>query len=364
MKKVLVIEDEDAVLENIMEIIEELDYDVIGANNGIKGIELARKHLPDLIVCDIMMPELDGFGVLKALQDNESTSSVPFIFLTAKADKDDLREGMNLGADDYLTKPFTPDQLYKAIEVRMKKTDNLRKDSEKNLDELRQNLTTSLPHEFRTPLNGIMASSQFLIEYFDSLESEEVVQLHKNIYTSAQRLHRLILNYLFYADIEILSKDREQLEKLTGYVTSNPVDIITSAFEKEASEFERVDDLHYELDDTPVRIMQEHLLKICEELSNNAFKFSDKGTPLEITSSVEGNLYRLSIKDYGRGMSADQIRKIGAFVQFDRRVYEQQGPGLGLVSLKRIAEVYGGVFKIDSEFGKYTEATIYLPVAG
>lgn len=123
-KTILLIEDNQEVRENTAEILELSDYHVITAENGKAGVELARKELPDLIICDVMMPELDGFGVLHVLSKNTATSSIPFIFLTAKAEKDDMRKGMNLGADDYLTKPFDDVQLLDAIEIRLKKSES------------------------------------------------------------------------------------------------------------------------------------------------------------------------------------------------------------------------------------------------
>lgn len=128
MKKVLLIEDNKDVRENTAEILELADYDVTTAENGKRGVELAKTISPDLIICDIMMPELDGFGVLRILSKNPETSAIPFIFLTAKTEKSDMRKGMNLGADDYITKPFEEDELLEAIETRMKKSEIWRQD--------------------------------------------------------------------------------------------------------------------------------------------------------------------------------------------------------------------------------------------
>lgn len=128
MKKVLLIEDNKEVRENIAEILELADYDVTTAENGKRGVELAKTTSPELIICDIMMPELDGFGVLRILSKNPETSGIPFIFLTAKTEKSDMRKGMNLGADDYITKPFEEDELLEAIETRMKKSEIWRQD--------------------------------------------------------------------------------------------------------------------------------------------------------------------------------------------------------------------------------------------
>jgi len=121
MKKLLLIEDNNEVRENTSEILQLAGYNVVTAPNGKVGVELAQKEIPDLIICDIMMPELDGYGVLHILNKKNETAAIPFIFLTAKTEKTDIRKGMNLGADDYLTKPFDDTDLLNAIEARLRK---------------------------------------------------------------------------------------------------------------------------------------------------------------------------------------------------------------------------------------------------
>ncbi len=129
MKKILLIEDQADLRENIAEIIELAGYEVICAENGKMGAKKAIEHAPDLVLCDIMMPELDGYGVLHILSRNVQTEHIPFIFLTAKADKKDIREGMRLGADDYITKPFDETDLLETIERRLVKAAKYSKES-------------------------------------------------------------------------------------------------------------------------------------------------------------------------------------------------------------------------------------------
>ncbi|MBK6937939.1 MAG: response regulator [Chitinophagaceae bacterium] len=122
MKTVLVIDDNPDIRENTAEILDLAGYKTFTAENGKKGVDLALKEKPDVIVCDIMMPELDGYGVLHLLRKNDETMHIPFIFLTAKTERGDFRKGMEMGADDYITKPFEDIELLNAIEVRLKKT--------------------------------------------------------------------------------------------------------------------------------------------------------------------------------------------------------------------------------------------------
>src|SRR4029079_16242577 len=125
MKSVLVIDDNKDIRENTAEILELAGYKAFTADNGKKGVEAALKEKPDVIVCDIMMPELDGYGVLHLLRKNPDAQNIPFIFLTAKTERSDFRKGMEMGADDYVTKPFEDIELLNAIEVRLKKAEVL-----------------------------------------------------------------------------------------------------------------------------------------------------------------------------------------------------------------------------------------------
>lgn len=135
---ILIIEDNLEMCENISDILQLGNYDVLTAQNGKVGVDLARKNRPDLILCDIMMPELDGYGVLQVLSKYPETSDIPFIFLTAKAEKSDFRKGMNMGADDYIVKPFDGMELLRAVEIRLLKNEQLRTTFEKtprNIDD-------------------------------------------------------------------------------------------------------------------------------------------------------------------------------------------------------------------------------------
>ncbi|MGV3632230.1 MAG: response regulator [Bacteroidota bacterium] len=142
MKKILLIEDNDDIRDSITEILMLANYKVLVAKNGKEGIEAAQQEIPDLIICDIMMPVLDGYGVLHLLSKNDATSSIPFIFLSAKAERSDVRKGMDLGADDYLTKPFASAELLSALESRLKRSDNVKKEFSKNIDGLNDFLTS------------------------------------------------------------------------------------------------------------------------------------------------------------------------------------------------------------------------------
>ena len=364
MNKILVIEDQQAVRENIVERLNAENFETISAENGIDGLLLARDHRPDLIICDVMMPELDGYGVLTLLRQDPLTATIPFIFLTAKADKVDLRQGMQLGADDYLTKPFTKADLLGAIAARLEKQVAVVQQSEKKIEEFRRSITDVLPQEILNPLNEIFGCSQMLVERYDSIKPQEILETAQNINTSTGRVHRLIENFMIYAQIEFLAADPEQVKALKNGSTLNRSEIIDKVATQKAKEHHRESDLVLEVTNTIIRIAEQDLKKVVEELIDNAFKFSEAGTPVYVKATVTNDIFSLYITNYGRQMTPEQIASIGVCMQFDRKFYEQQGLGLGLIIAKRLTELYNGQLTIKSGPKSQTTVCVALPRGG
>jgi hypothetical protein len=365
MQKILIIEDQPDVRENIEAILELEDYETLSAENGEIGIEMAENNHPDLILCDVMMPKLDGFGVVQALRQNPITSTIPLIFLTAKADRLSLRQGMDLGGDDYLTKPFTLDELINAVKSRLSKQTLIQQDVDQEQDKFRSNITRSLPHELNTPLNGILATSDLLINYYDTMDADEAQSCLADIKFSGQRLYRLIQNFLLFTQLELFQSNPQQSQiwqNRLSQTTTNSVSIIQKITQAIAKPIGRTDDLQLFLKEESIRIAEQDLYKITEEIIDNAFKFSKKGTPIIVQSTLENKKFILTVSNQGRGMTSEQIAQIGAYMQFERKLYEQQGSGLGLIIAKRMTELYGGQFKIQSTPNETTTVCICLPL--
>lgn len=362
MAKILVIEDEEAIRENILELLEAENFESMGAANGKIGIKMAIAQIPDLILCDMMMPEIDGHGVLKALRSEPITATIPFVFLTAKAEKTDIRLGMELGADDYITKPCTPQELLKAVVIRLEKHKAISIKSQKTLDDLRSNISMSLPHELRTPLNAIMGFSELILSEYNVLEESDILEMIGQIQLSGHRLYRLIQNFLLYTNLEIAATNPELIEEMRNSEFSCIESLLSEKARQQAKQANRIEDLQLNLQNSSVAIDSIKLTKILEELLDNAFKFSSEGTPVFVSALVENQRFTLSVKNQGRGMTAHQIAQLEAYMQFDRQLYQQAGLGLGLAIVKRITELHGGKLKIESSPYQTTIVSVCLPV--
>ncbi len=365
MKKILIIEDDVQILEALEDILSLEDYEVHTAKNGRIGVEQAMKHIPDLIISDIMMPELDGYGVLKALRQNPVTFAIPFLFLTAKAEKSTQRFGMEIGADDYITKPFENEEIIRAVRSRLDKFSTIEKHFNKKLRELQSYISASLPHELRSPLNVILGFSQII----DSSEPEElnfdeIKMMNKNILDAGKRLLRIVVNYSYYTKLYQTDNIKQLYSghTTTIHLCDNPKMVIRDFASEVAKRYHKDNELVLMLDNVPLAIPEEYLIKIVEEISDNAFKFSDPGTTVKILSMIEGDMYCIAFTNSGRGMSQDQIRNIGAFIQFERNEFEQQGSGLGLAIVRKILELYSGTFQIDSAPGDFTTVKVSIPI--
>ena len=358
-KKILIVEDEREIREDIVLTLRFNDYDAYEASDGLEAIQIVNDIKPDLIISDIMMPEMDGFELLKELQKNPDTDMIPFLFLTAKTD---IREGMNLGADDYMTKPFDIDQLLRAVEIRLKKQDAIIGKYKQKIEEFSSNISKSLPHEIRTPLGTILGFSEFLMKKFRKTDPDEVKEMLRNIYDSGKRLNRLFENYLFYADLELIKSNDKALKDMKKHSTDYPSVLAEDKITFHPDYNERKEDIFKKIENVKINISDTNFAKIVEEIFDNAIKFSERGSSITIIGKPAGEFFELVVHDEGRGMTEDQINNVGAYTQFERNMYEQQGSGLGLAIVKRLAELYGGNLQIESTVDAYTKVTVRIPL--
>ena len=204
MKKILLIEDNEALRENTAEILSLAQFDVIVAENGKIGIEMARVHHPDLIICDIMMPVLDGYGVFQIINKEPSLQQIPFIFLSAKSERNDLRKGMEMGADDYITKPFTDAELINAIHTRLEKAKRNQSSSVKGIEGWYQILTDLGKKD----------------EMYAALEQHDVVTYKKKQIVYAEGQHPNKLYYIDSGKVKVYKTSETGKEFITSLLST------------------------------------------------------------------------------------------------------------------------------------------------
>ena len=363
MKKILIIDDAEFILESTTTLLKFEGYDTVMASDGFRGVESAITDKPDLILCDISMPGMDGYKVLEKIRNESETKRTPFIFLTAFTDKSNMRAGMEKGADDYLIKPFTRDELLAAINAQWKKNSVVENQLEEKVNAFSKNLINALPHEFRTVLNQIIGSAKYINSNSDDINKEDLKELTNDIIFSSKRLLKIAENYLIYSRIETFAASKNIRDALRTFKTDEPAAMLLDIAYIIAQKYDRTSDLDVESDvcDVYVEMSTESFHKIIDELVENSFRFSEKGKPVLINLRLKDNFLEVVISDKGRGMSSEQIENIGALVQFERQLYEQQGVGLGLAISKKLVELHDGRFIIDSIINKGTNIFFTIP---
>ena len=362
MTKILVIDDDSIIRHSLFDgLTISGNYDVMVAEDGFEGLELARKLQPDLIVCDVDMPRMDGHDVLQKLQQDPVNAKIPFIFLTGQSARESVRQGMTLGADDYISKPFKMAELLEAVEARLTKTSRLESHYEQKLDTLRDNILLALPHELRTPLSLIIGYAEILTNPDFKNPEEKVKAFAGTILQSGKRLHHLFENYIIYAQIELILTEPERVERMRHLREAIPNPTIEKIMRKQMTKHGRFAQLSLCAAKEPLPISTDNLEKIVRELVDNAFKFSPADTEIIISTECRRNNFILEIENQGRGMTREQIDAIGCYMQFERKLHEQQGTGMGLIIAKRLTELYGGTLAIQSTPDVKTKVIVTLP---
>jgi two-component system, sensor histidine kinase and response regulator len=362
MARIIVIDNDPDILETVARVLHAEHHDVTVAVNGAQGIQLIKSRPPDLILCDISMPIMDGYAVFQTVKNDAKTSGIPFVFVTARGARSEQRKGMELGADDYLIKPFSAKELLSCVRTQIVKHHLLTDRYESTLRMVRKNIIYALPHELRTPLSQIIGYAGLLEMEADPLVAATAKDYGKRITQASERLEHLIENYLVYAQIEIVASSLDELEKLRNHIVQDAAPIIEKSVNERAHQHKREKDVKTKLVACALHISESDLTKITGELVDNAFKFSSAGSPVVIETLRTEVTYQITVRDKGHGMSEEQIALLDAYMQFDRAFYEQQGVGLGFIIAKRLTELHGGKIKLESQQDVGTTIHVIFPI--
>ncbi|GAB3909014.1 response regulator [Larkinella knui] len=358
--QLLIIEDEEQIRENVAEWLRLNGFEVETAADGKQGVTKAFLQRPDLILCDIMMPNMDGHQVLETIRNNRSLASVPFMFLTAKTEMRDLRRGMALGADDYLTKPFTGESLLQAIESRLQR-EALRKASLKaRMAEQRLKIAQTAGHEYNTSLNGVIGLSTLLRDHLDEFAGEDAVSMLETIRVCGLRLKRSLDNIQLIDTLQYIDPGHAAYDFFTSGTALINLEQVKEQIRLVESRQEETIRWKIDVMDARLRIADENLFTILDELIDNAAKFSDQAEVM-IKGYLDEGGYRLIVSNKGQLFKPENTAQIAPYTQFERKKYEQQGFGLGLAIVKKLVELNNGLLSIVCKPDGWTNVMVWLP---
>jgi two-component system, sensor histidine kinase and response regulator len=353
--KILIVEDEILTAREIEIALQELGYIISGiASDGQTAFKKVAEVQPDLILMDIVMPgDLDG---IETADQIHAHFQVPIVFLTAYADAQTLERAKITEPFGYLLKPFQAHELNIAIQVALTR----HRAEQERLKTLRNNISASLPQKITTPLQTILKFTDIVIHYYDLMVKAELLETVQYIQSAAIGLEKICRDFLLYTQLELIGADPSKLRQLQQVETAYTLALIENWATQKAKEFNRVVDLRLNLQELAVQISESYLKRIVEELLDNAFRFSESITSVEVKSYSCDRHFCLSISDQGRGMTPTQVAQIGAYIHLDQDIFEQQGLGLALV--QQLVKLHNGFFMIESSLGEGTTVLVQLPI--
>jgi two-component system sensor histidine kinase/response regulator len=353
---ILIIEDDEPIRTGLVLLLELNGHSVMAAADGPEAIKLAERG-PNFIFCDIGMPGMDGYQVFEEIQKLPQCRGIPFVFLTAKADRAAQRHGMTLGADDFVTKPFTEQEIFAVIEARIRRQKPLRARIEALVAERCREAGAEWSHELMTPLTGVLGGLELIESEIDSVKPDELKDLLAIIRGGAERQYQLSKKIIIYFELERLKMSP------AAYTARCDASVaIAGGVSAVVQRFKRGSDLTVSLAEGTVALDGAHLSAAIAELVTNAFIFSKPGAPVTVTGVAHPGRYRIEVADLGPGMSPEQCARVGAFQQFDRARQNQQGLGLGLAIVRAAAEIAGGQFLAQAGAdGRGLHVTLDLP---
>jgi two-component system, sensor histidine kinase and response regulator len=364
--RILVVEDHEAMLTAISSILKSDGYAVTIATDGVEALQIMKEITPDLILADIMMPRMNGFALYKEVRADPKWVSVPFIFLTAKSEKEDILRGKALGAEDYIVKPFSPQELSVAVRARLKRARAIESAAQAEFDELKQQIATVLGHELRTPLTYISGYTELALDDISDMPPNSVQDFLQGIKMGADRLVKLVEDLLLLVrldtgQVEKDIQDHSSEHKNLGEVVRDTV----QRYEKQAQRLEVPLDVNVKPNIPTVRIHELHLVNALGRLVENGLKFSrGKGSPVTVNVQPLGDGVEIAVSDKGIGIPPHkQPLLFERFCQIDREKMEQSGTGVGLAIAKELLEAQGGEITVDSTPGEGSTFAIWLPIA-
>nr|MBN1229565.1 hybrid sensor histidine kinase/response regulator [Anaerolineae bacterium] len=361
--RLLLVDDDPSLLSGVADLLEISGYEVVTARNGREALQTMQFMLPDLVISDIMMPEMNGYEFFEAVRSNPEWIAIPFVFLTARSQPVDIRKGQYMGADAYLVKPFEPDDLLTTIEGRLNRIKAIHSAAGADVERMKQQLITIFSHELRTPLTYIYGYINLLIDQYDELERELVFDMLGGIQQGADRLLKLVEDLMLMVRINSGVVEMEIMMQQGLSPLGDTIKEVVSKYQSLASQ--RGVDLISRIDAQAAQFcVSFYVIDVLSRLVENAIKFCKQdGGKVVISAYYEADELVLSVDDNGIGIQPTQLEQVfELFRQVDRDIMEQQGTGLGLPLTVSLIRLHNGSINVKSQSGAGSTFTVRLPV--
>lgn len=371
---ILVVDDQSKNISILGKILQEQGYNLAFALSGKEALALVENNTPDLILLDLLMPEMDGLKVCEILKSNPKFKEIPVIFLTASHEEQHLISAFETGAADYVTKPFQKTELlarvkhhlklkYQTIQLKIRETELIEALAhEKEISEFKNRIISVASHEFRSPMTVILGFTQLLLKHYQVFSQDKIFKYLSSIETSAKKITNMIDDLLTLSHID------------AGQININPTTINISEFcQKFVSEIK--DSIAHD-HDVELQILRnfEHLTKTIildkklleytlYNLISNAVKFSDKNTLISLGISYNNQYLIFKVSDQGMGVPLEEQKHLFDLFYRASNAKDIQGTGLGLNIIQRYIELQGGKIEVESEENIGTTFTIFLPLS-
>lgn len=361
---ILVVDDNPLIVNVLRNLLLSVDYSVHSAKNGEEAVSVLDTQDVDVVICDVMMPKMDGYELHTAIRKKAKFSHIPFIFLTALDDQSEVRRGQEVGADEYLVKPFQPEELLAIVRGKVARSRSLRELSEEKFDAYKKRVIHTLSHEFRTPLVAINTGAELLLDQHSHFNPDRVKSLLEAVHRGGVRLERLVGDFMLLQQIEAGIAKRmfegKACKLQIGELAKNFVENMRE--ELSAAEFK----IYFtdQSENALVQVYQTQIIDVLTRLTRNSIKFSHNQKEIDFNVvKYQDSQVSIEVLDRGIGIDLKRIKEaIDVFGQIDRDKLEQQGSGLGLAIASRYAEINRGRLEFSNREGGGSKVSLILPI--
>jgi len=364
LPSILLVDDNETILQMLRTLFRANGFQVQSAMNGVAALDLVQKGRCDIVICDVMMPQLGGFDFLKEVRAIPEASHIPFVFLSALAEKEEVHAGLKSGVDDYVTKPFDPEHLLAVVRGKLTRSSELHARGVQLQEKFQKRVIHTLSHEFRTPLVAINTGAELLLEHAESLSEDRTRTLLEAIYRGGQRLERLVNDFMLIQQVEAGIAGRLFQERAEHMVVADLVqETMESQYDAELCN-ECSFSFKNQAPHQKAYLYRPQFQDVMVRIFENAAKFSSRGGAIEVQLRREDGFLVLEVHDRGIGVSSSQVEQaMEMFGQVGRETLEQQGGGLGLALVSRYIELFSGSFALHEREGGGTTAQIRIPIS-